>query len=110
MPPVVGHMIAILLILTLVYYCIKNIRSSSCSGDCSSCSDASASCQKTLPPDRFIGGSRKAWTADGRRYAGKRKRIHQKKFRSDLIPGIANKKPGKQAGLNVRIKMFGINV
>ena len=40
MPPVVGHMIAILLILTLVYYCIKNIRSSSCSGDCSSCSDA----------------------------------------------------------------------
>lgn len=51
MPPVVGHMIAILLILTLVYYCIKNIRGSSCSGDCSSCSDASASCQKTLPPE-----------------------------------------------------------
>jgi hypothetical protein len=72
----------------------------------------------TLPPavrrlclrKRSIGGSRKAWTADGRRHAGKRKRIHQKKFRSDLIPGIANKKPGKQAGLNVRIKMFGINV
>ena len=64
MPPVVGHMIAILLILTLVYYCIKNIRSSSCSGDCSSCSDAS--------------------TADGRRHAGKGKRSLRTGYRNDL--------------------------
>ena len=66
MPPVVGHMIAILLILTLVYYCIKNIRSSSCSRK------------------RSIGGSRRAWTADGRRHAGKGKRSLRTGYRNDL--------------------------
>ena len=77
MPPVVGHMIAILLILTLVYYCIKNIRSSSCSGDCSSCSDASASCQKTLPPEEVH--RRIQESMDRRREEARRKKNPLKK-------------------------------
>ena len=72
MPPVVGHMIAILLILTLVYYCIKNIRSSSCSGDCTSCSDATDSCQKTLPPEEVH--RRIQESMDRRREEARRKR------------------------------------
>lgn len=52
MPPVLGNIIASLLIGLLVCVCIRNIRSTSCSGSCAECGGScSGKCGKTLPPE-----------------------------------------------------------
>ena len=52
MPPVLGNIIAFLLIGLLIFVCIRNITSTSCSGSCSDCGGScSGKCGKTLPPE-----------------------------------------------------------
>ena len=52
MPPLLGNIIVILLIVLFVLVCIRNIRNTSCSGFCADCGGVcSGKCGKTLPPE-----------------------------------------------------------